>query len=47
MRSWWNDKDYLGVPNEKTIRKDSTQEEVVQEILNDIGYKETTFSLNG
>ncbi len=46
MRSWWNEKDYLGVPNEKTITKESPQEEIVREILNDIGVEETRLNLN-
>lgn len=37
MRSWWNEKDYLGIPNERMISKDSTQEKVVRFILNDLG----------
>ena len=46
MRSWWNEKDYLGVLNEKSITKDSPQEEVVREILKDIGVEETRLNLN-
>ncbi|MER2175986.1 MAG: kinase [Carnobacterium sp.] len=37
MRSWWNEKDYLGTPNERRISKELTQEEVVQFIVNDLG----------
>lgn len=37
MRSWWNEKDYLGVSNERIITKNSTLEEVVGLILEDLG----------
>lgn len=37
MRSWWNEKDYLGVSNERIITKNSTLEEVVDLILEDLG----------
>jgi len=46
MRSWWNEKDYLGVPNEKIITKDTLQEEVVRNILNDIGVEKTRLHFN-
>lgn len=36
MRSWWNEKDYLGIPHERMIPKELTQEEVVQIIVNDL-----------
>lgn len=37
MQSWWNEKDYLKVPNERIITKDYMQEDVVKFILNDMG----------
>ncbi|WP_407371923.1 kinase [Carnobacterium sp.] len=37
MRSWWNEKDYLGIPHERLILKELTQEDVVQVIMNDLG----------
>ena len=40
MRSWWNEKDYLGIPNERIITEDYLQEEVVRFVLNDLGVEE-------
>ena len=36
MREWWNEKDYLGVPNEKILHKDMGPEEIVHQIISDI-----------
>lgn len=36
MRSWWNEKDYLEIPNERLISKKLTQEEVIRLILDDL-----------
>ena len=37
MREWWGEKDYLGMPNEKTLHKDMSIEEIVSQIIIDIG----------
>lgn len=37
MREWWNEKDYLGMPNETMFHKDMKLEEIVHRILSDIG----------
>lgn len=37
MREWWNEKDYLGMPGEKILNKNMSVDDVVREIINDIG----------
>jgi adenylate kinase family enzyme len=37
MREWWNEKDYLGMPNEKILQMDMGVKEIVHQIINDIG----------
>lgn len=37
MREWWNEKDYLGLPNEKILHKDMDIEDIVRQIISDIG----------
>lgn len=37
MREWWNEKDYLGIPGEKILHKDMGIEEIVRQIITDIG----------
>lgn len=37
MREWWNDKDFLGMPNEKTLEKEMDIEDIVSQIISDIG----------
>ena len=37
MREWWNEDDYLGMPNEKTLHKDMGVEDIVDQIISDIG----------
>jgi len=37
MREWWNEKDYLRVPNERILHKDMSVEEIVQQITSDVG----------
>jgi adenylate kinase family enzyme len=37
MREWWNEKDYLGMPNEKILHKDMSPDEIVHQIISDIG----------
>ena len=37
MLKWWLDKDYLGIPGEKTISKDMAEDEITDMIYRDIG----------
>jgi hypothetical protein len=37
MREWWNEKDFLGMPNEKIFDKEMGFEDIVQIILTDAG----------
>lgn len=37
MREWWNDKDYLGLPNEKILTKDMSTDYIVNMVVGDIG----------
>lgn len=41
MREWWNEKDYLGMPNEKTLHKEMGVEDIVCQIISDIGVTES------
>lgn len=36
MREWWNEKDYLGVPDEKVLSQDLSAEDIIDRILDDI-----------
>lgn len=36
MRDWWQEKDYLGIPNEKIISEDTSQDEILAMILKDL-----------
>lgn len=36
MRKWWKDKDFLGVSQEKTIKQEMSQTEVIQMIMSDM-----------
>lgn len=36
MREWWNEKDYLGMSNEKILDKDLSVEDIVHRITSDI-----------
>lgn len=42
MREWWNEKDYLGTPGEKILHEDLGTEDIVREIINDIGLQSTS-----
>ena len=35
-RDWWNEKDYLGLPNEKILHKNMSVESIVNQIIRDI-----------
>ena len=37
MRVWWNEKDYLNMPGEKILQEDLGIDDIVSEIINDIG----------
>jgi adenylate kinase family enzyme len=37
MREWWKEKDYLGLPNEKILDKDMSVDDVINQIIDDIG----------
>ncbi|MNQ11710.1 hypothetical protein D3C85_246010 [compost metagenome] len=37
MRDWWNEKDFLGMPNEKTLNEEMDIEDIVGQIIRDIG----------
>lgn len=37
MRKWWKEKDYLGMQKEKILHKDMGIEDIVCQIINDIG----------
>lgn len=37
MREWWNEKDYLGVSGEKVLHEDLGIDDIVHEIIDDIG----------
>ena len=37
MREWWNKKDFLGMPNEKSLDKEMDIEDIVSQIISDIG----------
>lgn len=37
MREWWKDKDYLRMPNEKILHQGMSVDDIVREIINDIG----------
>jgi predicted kinase len=37
MRDWWNEEDYLGIPNEKIIQSNMNIDEIAQQIINDAG----------
>jgi len=39
MREWWNEKDYLGTPGEKILHKELGLDDIVSEIINDIGLR--------
>ena len=36
MREWWNEKDYLNMPNEKILHTDQSLDDIVHEIIHDI-----------
>lgn len=36
MREWWNDKDYLGIANEKILTKELSVDDVVNKIIDDM-----------
>ncbi len=36
MRKWWNENDYLGLPNEKTISERMSENDIVETIFKDI-----------
>ena len=36
MRSWWKEKDYLGVENERILSKNLSEDELVELILSDV-----------
>lgn len=37
MREWWKEKDYLGISGEKTLHEGMSIEDIVGEIMSDIG----------
>ncbi len=37
MRKWWTEKDYLGAVGEKLIGEDSSEDQILEMIYNDIG----------
>lgn len=37
MREWWNEKDYLGMSGEKILHDELSVDDMVREIINDIG----------
>lgn len=37
MREWWNEKDFLGMSNEKTLNEGMNVEDIVSQIICDIG----------
>lgn len=41
MREWWNEKDFLGIPNEKTLNAKMDAEDIVSQIVSDIGAVES------
>lgn len=36
MREWWNEKDYLGLTNEKLFHENMSIDDIVREIINDV-----------
>ena len=40
MREWWNEKDYLNMPNEKILHKGQGVDDIVLEIIHGIGFVE-------
>lgn len=39
MRQWWNDKDYLGIAEEKCFDAAYTADQIVDVILKDVGFQ--------
>ncbi|GGB91564.1 AAA family ATPase [Staphylococcus nepalensis] len=42
MRSWFTPKDFIGLENEKAIKEDVTKDEMIKNILEDLGLNETS-----